>query len=142
MNQGAVDFYLLEQPSPAGAQKLACRVVEKAWRAGHRVVLLVRDESHCDALDDLLWTFSQGSFVPHARYRDEPTAPVVVCSSAPVDEPSFSAIVTLSPDPLGEAFHRLRIADIIGPGEVEKKQARLRYRYYREHGFEPQTHRI
>ena len=32
-----IDFYVLQEQSPGGRFKLACRIVEKAYRLGHRV---------------------------------------------------------------------------------------------------------
>ncbi|KAA3632035.1 MAG: DNA polymerase III subunit chi, partial [Proteobacteria bacterium] len=130
--EAIVEFYLLENPSDSGVMRLACRVVEKAWQTGNRVWLLARDGPQGDALDELLWTFSQGSFVPHARRGEDSDAPVVVATEPPDPRDRFDVIVTLHSDPLDEPFHRLRIADIIGAGESEQQQARLRYQVYRD----------
>ena len=142
MEIGGVDFYLLEMPSDHGVMKLACKVVEKAWETGCRVALVTRDEDQNEQLDDLLWTFSQESFIPHALQRDDADAPVVLSVSPPDQQDDFGVIVTLHPTPLTQSFHHLRIADIIGASEAEKREARLRYRYYRQCGIEPGTHRI
>ncbi len=142
MSAPGVDFYVLESPSEAAVDRLACRVVDKAYGAGHRVALLARDDAHGELLDDLLWTFSQGSFIPHALVRDDEQAPVLVHPGIPPGDIPVEVIVTLLDDPLDEAFHHLRIADIIGAGEERRRQARLRFRFYREHGMEPRTHRI
>lgn len=142
MDVAGVDFYLLEKPSDNSVLRLTCKVVEKAWETGYRVVLLARDQTQCERLDDLLWTFSQGSFIPHALQHDDPDAPVILTHSPPTTPDHIAAVVSLHPQPLEEKFHSLRIADIIGAGEAEKHEARLRYRYYRQCGIEPRTHRI
>lgn len=142
MSTDGIDFYLLETGSDAAVDRLACRVVEKAYTAGHRIGLLARGDAHAEALDDLLWTYSQGSFVPHARGAPGVDAPVVIHPGQPPSETAWDVLVTLLDEPLGEAFHRLRIADIIGAGEEQRQLARRRFRYYREHGMEPRTHRI
>jgi DNA polymerase-3 subunit chi len=60
-----VDFYLLGADGDS-RERIACRLAEKAWRLGNRVYLLAPDKPAALELDELLWTFSQGSFVPHA----------------------------------------------------------------------------
>ncbi len=137
-----VDFYVLKSPSPQAVLRLACRVVERAWNNGFRIFLMGRDDAQCGTLDDLLWTFSQGSFIPHERNIVNPESHVTIGSNAPKPDEGFSAIVTLHPDPVDRTFHQYRIADIIGADEVEVKQARQRFRHYRELGLEPRTHHI
>jgi DNA polymerase III subunit chi len=142
MGVGSVDFYLLEAPSDTGVLKLACKVVEKAWQTGCRVAVVARDDTQNEQLDDLLWTFSQASFIPHALQHDDGDTPVVLSTSPPEGQEDIGVVVTLHPAPLPETFHHLRIADIIGASDTEKREARLRYRYYRQCGMEPRTHRI
>ncbi len=143
MSSDGVDFYLLEADSDAAIDRLACRVVEKAYAAGHRISLLARDPAHGEALDDLLWTYAQGSFIPHARAGTDGNSPVVIHAGVPPSpQVAGEVLVTLLDEPLPEAFHHLRIADMIGAGDARRQLARRRFRYYREHGMEPRTHRI
>ena len=60
-----VDFYVQAAEAPKGHLTLACRVTEKAYQAGHRIYLRCEDAQQANELDELLWTFSQSSFVPH-----------------------------------------------------------------------------
>ena len=59
------DFYILENRSPNGRFRLACRIVEKAYLKNNNIYLLTKNVEDSDILNDLLWTFSQSSFVPH-----------------------------------------------------------------------------
>ena len=45
--------------------RLACRVAEKAYLAKQKVVVLLDDAEALRRFDELLWTFGDGSFVPH-----------------------------------------------------------------------------
>jgi DNA polymerase-3 subunit chi len=137
-----IDFFLAGESSGQGTDLLACRVIEKAWKSGNRVLVVTRDESHCAALDDLLWVFSQSSFVPHATVRDDPVAPVCIDDRIPDQARDFQVVVSIHPEPMPKTFHHLRIADIIGASEAEKRAGRKRFRFYRECGIEPRTHRI
>ncbi len=138
----AVDFYLLEKSSEPAVLRLACKVAEKAWRSDYKVFLLARDERQVQFLDDLLWTYSQASFVPHAQAQEDTDAPVVIGSTLPEDAGNRTALVTLRAQPVEQPFLRLRIADIIGAGDSEKAEARQRFRYYRNLGIEPGMHKL
>jgi DNA polymerase III subunit chi len=136
-----IDFYLLESPGD-GIEKVTCRLVAKAWNARKRAWIVARNDVQCAALDDLLWTYSQSSFIPHARVEDDPAAAVVIAAAPPSRDTAIDVIFTLRAEPLEEAFHHLRIADIIGSDETERRQARQRYRFYRERGIEPRMIRL
>jgi len=53
-NETRIDFYVLEKSDGQGRLRVACRVTEKAYRAGHQVHVLTRDEEEAGVLDDLL----------------------------------------------------------------------------------------
>jgi len=65
---GRVDFYILEQADAQARLKLACRLAEKAWSQSQRVLLLTSGDADAQALDEMLWTFRDRSFVPHEIY--------------------------------------------------------------------------
>jgi DNA polymerase III subunit chi len=44
---------------------LLCRVVEHFFDEGRKIQVLVDSTMAAQMIDNLLWTFSQGSFVPH-----------------------------------------------------------------------------
>ncbi len=76
-----IDFYVLSQSGEQARQLFACRLAEKAYKLEHTVHIHTGDEATAGRIDDLLWTFRDGSFVPHDRVRggaDEPRAPVTV----------------------------------------------------------------
>jgi DNA polymerase III subunit chi len=60
-----VDFYVLEDAASSARLKLACRLAEKAYLASQRALIWHTDRAELQALDELLWTFAEGSFVPH-----------------------------------------------------------------------------
>ncbi|MGA7539324.1 MAG: DNA polymerase III subunit chi [Steroidobacteraceae bacterium] len=60
-----VDFYVLGDTASSARLKLACRLAEKAYLASQRALIWHTDRAELQALDELLWTFAEGSFVPH-----------------------------------------------------------------------------
>src|SRR6267142_4913439 len=60
-----VDFYILDESSATARLKLACRLAEKAYLAAQTALVWHTDAEELKAFDDMLWTFMDGSFVPH-----------------------------------------------------------------------------
>jgi DNA polymerase III subunit chi len=60
---------------------LLCRWVEKFYEEGARVQVIAGSTQAAQYLDQLLWTFSQPSFVPHGVYSGSgpvPPGPVLI----------------------------------------------------------------
>lgn len=78
---GAVVIHTL-----AGTKKAveACRLIEALYLAGRRLVVYLDDAGRAGILDEMLWTFSQGSFVPHVLWNglEEVQDPVVIVAGA------------------------------------------------------------
>ena len=137
-----IDFYVLRNQSANGALKLACKIVQKAYSLGYSVYLNTRNQQESEILDELLWTFSQNSFVPHEL--DDATkgrqSPVLIGKQPIVKD--IDMIVSLATEPIPNYENFPRIAEIVGFQEEEKMSGRDRFRYYRECGIEPLTHHI
>lgn len=138
-----VDFYLLDTYGDS-REHFACRLAEKAWRMGNRVYLYAPNEPVAHKLDDLLWTFNQGSFVPHGvceKDTDTDDHPVLIGHAEPPASLN-DVLISLSPEiPLW--FGRFtRIAELVGPTEDDKERGRERFRYYRERGYPIEAHKL
>ena len=66
-----VSFYILPSESQEERYLFACKLIEKAYRSGHFCYVLTDDAEQSQILDDLLWTFRAGSFIPHQVYTGE-----------------------------------------------------------------------
>ena len=66
-----VDFYILDSDSDDARLRLACKIVDKATQREHHVFIHSASDDEARKLDELLWTFSQGSFIPHRIVRGE-----------------------------------------------------------------------
>jgi DNA polymerase-3 subunit chi len=138
-----VDFYLLGAGGDS-RERIACRLAEKAWRLGNQVYLLAPDKPATLELDELLWTFSQGSFVPHAVYTDDNSAevhPVLIGHSEPPTG-LHDVLINLAPE-VPTWFSRFgRVAELVGAAEEDKTRGRERFRFYRERGYPLETHNL
>ncbi len=95
-----VDFYVIEDAAPAARLKVACRLAEKAYLASQRVLIWHTDRTELAALDDLLWVFADGSFVPHEWLTSNAAAESpVVLSAGPAPTEAFDFVVNLAAEP-------------------------------------------
>lgn len=139
-----VSFYVLSSRAEKERQYFACKLVEKAYRAGQKIYVLTDSENQSRYMDDLLWTFRAGSFIPHQIYSgalpDEENPVVIGSMEAP--ETWRKTIINLSarsPEDLG---HTEKLLEILDDNEDIKTAGRNRYRYYQKLGFNNQTHKI
>jgi DNA polymerase-3 subunit chi len=133
-----VDFYILANGSP---EHTACKLSEKAYSLGNRVYIHTESEQQSQHIDELLWTFREGSFVPHEQYQANAAceSPVQIgCHDSP--DTDCDVLINLAADvPL--FFSRfLRVAELIGTDAAAKSQGRDRFRFYRDRGYPLETH--
>jgi DNA polymerase-3 subunit chi len=137
-----IDFYILASDAPQARELMACRLAEKVYRLGRTVHIHTSSAAECQTLDQLLWTFRAGSFVPHAvagEGREPPVEPVVIGHDI---EPEQNTDVLIN---LGDSvplyFSRFnRVSEIVS--EQDKTAGRERFRFYRDRGYPLKSHNI
>ena len=138
-----VDFYILPESGLDRVQRLACRLTEKAWQSGLTVFVNTASELEAQRADDLLWTYRQDSFVPHALYEQhsEERPPVVVGDGTEPTVP-FDVLINLACDvpSFFEGFGR--VIELVGGDPAGLRQGRKRYRLYRDQGCQLQSHNL
>ena len=140
-----VDFYLTQSSQLKQALITACKLTEKASRQGHHVYIHADDEAQAQQLDKLLWTFNQSSFIPHALA--EANTDVADCDKVMIGhdhDPEFKHDVMINlASSIPEFFSRFeRVAEIVSGNEDQRQQARERFKFYRDRGYELNTHEI
>ena len=138
-----VDFYILGDPDQTGKLRIACQIAQKAYSRGLNVYLQTDGEAQSVELDRLLWTFSQGSFIPHTIAAREHTPwddyPVQLGTEMD-DLESVDVLINLVTG-VPDRYQRFRrIVELVGADADEKSAGRQRFRYYRDQGLEPNTH--
>lgn len=122
-----------------------CRLVRKAWQAGHRVVVYCDDTRRLAQFDRALWTFAPLAFVPHVPVR-HPLAsltPVLLSASATGIPASHRQVLVNLGGPTPPAFADYqRVVELVGTDAASRQAARARFRFYREQGFTPHTHDV
>lgn len=138
-----IDFYILPEQSRDNRYSLACRLAEKAWGQGHRVLIYTQNEELDRHMDRLLWTFREQSFIPHGIMNkvDKQRNPVLISSvDSPEDE--HDVLINLS-EHIPEFFSRFeRVAECIDNEEHTKTAGRTHFRYYKDHGYQVESHKL
>ena len=137
------DFYILAEAGAPARLKVACRLAEKAYQAGQRVLIWHCDKDELTRLDELLWTFSDTSFVPHEWADAGRDAPVLLSAGVTPAGP-IGVLINLdpSPEPPPGASAAERVAEIIAAEPQQREAGRARFRAYRQLGCEPVTHTL
>ena len=90
-DQGATEvwFYHLEH---LPLERVLPSLIEKTLARGWQAVVQAGSQERLDALDDLLWTYRDDSFLPHATEKDgDPVAQPVFLTTGD-DNPSGAAV--------------------------------------------------
>lgn len=138
-----VDFYILDAAEPAARERFACRLIEKAYKLDHKVYALTDDDDQAKKLDDLLWAFRKGSFVPHALANDTAaTESPVVVGLATTTPDNCDLLVNLGAD-APDCINRFgRIIEVVDASEPGRASGRQRFSAYKAQGLEPEVHNI
>jgi DNA polymerase III subunit chi len=141
-----VDFYILDSDSDDARLLLACKIVDKATQLDHHVYLHSTSDDEARKLDELLWTFAQGSFIPHVVVRGEleapPLEPVLIGVNRPPSPGRWDVLVNLAAE-VPEFFSRYeRVAEVVDANAARREQSRERYRFYRDRGYKLNTHQV
>jgi DNA polymerase-3 subunit chi len=141
-----IDFYVLSGDSDDARLQLTCRIADKAMQLDHHVFINCAATQECERLDELLWTFSQGSFVPHSIIGRQDGAqglePVLIgCEQEPASE-RWDLMINLA-SRVPEYFSRYeRVAELVDGNSQRRDLGRDRYRFYRDRGYKINTHQM
>lgn len=131
-----IDFHV----TPAQDRRLhdmyVCELVEQAFLAGRRVHVHCLDDDMVTAMDDLLWTFHDTSFVPHAVAGSAEATEVPVVLAASLAPPAGADVLVNLHSEVPPFFSRFeQVIETTGENEHTRALARGRYRYYKDRGY-------
>ena len=139
-----VDFYLSEVAGVEARVRLACRIAEKAYLAKQRVVVFCDDAALLPKVDELLWTFGDGSFVPHDTVTAAGAtcdAPVALTTGA-LPDGHTDVLINLG-NVVPSFFDKFaRVAEFLDARPEVRAAGRERFKLYRGKSIEPQTHTV
>jgi DNA polymerase-3 subunit chi len=137
-----VDFYVLTESSASARLKLACKLAEKAYLAKQTALVWHSDALELKTFDDMLWTFMDGSFVPHDMLPGSDVETPVLLSAGAEPERPVDIIINLAQSVPTCLPKTKRVAEIIDGDDSRRRAGRARFKAYRDLGVEPATHNI
>lgn len=139
-----VDFYVLTENS--SRDYFVCLLAQKIWKQGNHIWINTASEAIAETLNELLWTFNDISFIPHALISETSDAaigdvPVIIgCGEEHITEHT-PVVINLADDIL-QLNAIARIVEIVAGDETQRQKYRRRYAAYRERGYQLNKHTI
>ncbi len=138
MSSPAIFFVRLERQEKAVH---VCRLAEKYFQRGQRILIVVANNDMATTLDRYLWTWKKGSFLPHGVISSASVSlnEAIVISTG--EHNANKADVLICAAPCSSSFFKefqvvFDFAETYDPQLADS--ARQRFRLYREQGFDPQ----
>ena len=145
MNQAGrprIDFYKLNGDHSNSINRFCCQLTDKVVKLGHSVFISTENARQTQQLDDMMWTFSDSSFVPHARQDDDTAAdaPVIIGHREP--RSTGHLLINLSGGIPGHLHNFERVAEIINDAPENLHQGRMRYSAYKRDEYPLHYHEM
>lgn len=140
-----IDFYIIENGSEQATETFICRLTEKAWSQKNTVYIHTMNEQHATKYNELLWTFTEDSFVPHQLVASENSEKnVLIGHQSTTDMPTthHDVLINLNYETPSFFSQFERVAEIITTDETSRIKGRERYQFYRDRGYALETHKM
>lgn len=136
-----VDFYLLGELSP-GAARLACRLALMALERTQNIFIITGSDASSEELDELMWQYPEGRFIPHAIAGAEYSGKAPVNIGTLSDLSPADVVINLCSEAVPQPERFSRLLEIVPYADNEKEASRVKFRMYRNQNLNPQTHEI
>jgi len=138
-----IDFYILPYDSSEQRHLFACRLAEKAFKLGNEIYIHGSDGDQAKALDELLWSWRNTSFIPHKiddNSTDEQPLHIGFGKDKQMAGDHNGLLINLS-DHVPEFFSRFeRVSEIVVQDSAVTESTRANYRFYKNRGYHLDTH--
>jgi DNA polymerase-3 subunit chi len=133
-----VDFYLLGKSSPR-EQNVACDLALMTFERKQKVFVVTQTQAEIEQLDELMWQYPAGRFLPHARAEDQASdkAPVIIGILS--DLYPTDVVINLCAEAVPQPERFSRILEFVPYADDKKQASRVKYTTYRDQGLKPRT---
>ncbi len=136
------DFYLIAKPRFRDEpMRLVCELARKAFNAGLPTLVLARDRSQAELIDDLLWDMGDDVFIPHQVAGLDPDGDgdvEVLIADPDQDPPMRPLVINLRDAPVEGGFER--VLEVVPADPAARGPLRERWKQYQARGIEPSKH--
>ncbi len=132
-----IDFYFHVEDK----LRTACTLSAKAYARGLRVLAYCADHEAGQKFSRLLWTAPPIGFVPHCTAGDKLAAVTPIIVDYEGKDPVHDDVLLNLRHELPPFFSRFqRLVEIVSIDEEDRRQARDRFKFYRDRGYEIRSH--
>ncbi|MBI2799943.1 MAG: DNA polymerase III subunit chi [Gammaproteobacteria bacterium] len=137
----SVYFHIVPAQAKRQHDVFVCQLIEREWQTGRTVHVHCCDDTMVASFDDLLWTFRDTSFVPHAIVGASDASGVRVMLGCANHSPAtHDTLVNLHPEIPAFFSQFERVIETTGHDDNTRQLARERYRFYKDRGYALATH--
>lgn len=131
----SVQFYHL---TATPLERALPKLVEKAYSAGFRTLLVAENDARVEQLNQLLWTYDPGSFLPHGSVKEGEAAKQPILLSTSIETPNDAKLLLVTDGRTPSAPEKFeRILDMFDGNNAESvEKARARWKQYKDSGHE------
>jgi len=137
-----VDFHIIENKENSEFLSYACKLVRKAYKNGYRVYIRTENEQDMKHLDNLLWTFSELDFIPHALLETQNRQEPVIIGMITHEGDNKTVLINLSTKLTENYSSYSRVFELIANDPAAIAAGRDRYRTYRKMNDELSNHHV
>ncbi|WML90568.1 DNA polymerase III subunit chi [Thiothrix lacustris] len=137
-----IDFYVGKTNSLQARLLLACKVIMKAHQQQMHTYIHTDTATTSAKLDDLLWTFNELAFIPHALAPTTEQNNRILIGHDHEPMENCGLLINLSNE-IPSFFSRFeRLAEILDQDEPVLHAGRKRYQFYRDRGYNLDYHQL
>jgi DNA polymerase-3 subunit chi len=135
------DFYLIKtERFRKDPLRLVCELARKAHDSDQPTLILARDATQADEIDDALWAFDEDAFIPHqiaGRNEDDDEVPVLI-APPDIDAPGRALIINMRDSAV--TLECERVLEVVPADESARDPQRQRWTEYKTRGFALNKH--
>ena len=141
-----IDFYILSSSPAEQRIQVTCKIVQKAFRAGHNIYIHCDDPSMASTVDEHLWQYPPYRFIPHTVYTNQQNESNqhdrigIGCHEAP--DQHHDVLVLLSHDMLPSFSRFERVIEVVSQAPDVLETTRKRYHFYQQRHYPLHTHKL
>lgn len=136
-----VDFYLLQAQQASDRITFACRLTDKAFRRGHQIYVHTQDRAAAEALNQQLWSFRPGSFLPHGLLGEDNSDCIAIGWG---EDPGAQHDLMINLDLSVPAFvgRFTRVAEVVVQEPAIRDPLRESWKHYKHYGYPIKQHNL
>lgn len=144
-----INFYILQSSTETALVDFSCRLIEKAFRQGNRVLAYTGTSIEAEQLSEQLWAFKPESYIPHALNKANGKAsninlsePVLISHSGTQPKERYDFILNLSHDIPDGFASSPRFAQVVNQSPKRLESSRKHFAFFKERGYAIEVNKL